>query len=103
MGSNEDRDSTTARKVFCLVVEGIVYSDRCLYKLRQMINGSKTCQSCILQELEKLKAIGTKVPNDINDINDIGDRSRRKTKRKCDRRRAKKKSRPIESETSNQV
>ena len=101
MGS-KDRNSTTAKKVFCPVVEGIVYSDRCLYKLRQMINGSKACQSCILRELEKLKAIGPKVPNDINDINDISDIKTSK-KSKVRKRRAKKGSKPTGNEQTKEM
>jgi len=103
------------RKVWCSIVEAPVYSDRCLFKLCKVIEGNKTCESCILRELEKLKATGTKVPNDTNDtndindikdikdINDIGDRSRRKTKKKSARRRPKKKSRSIQSETARQT
>jgi excisionase family DNA binding protein len=40
------------RKIYCCVVEGAVYEDRCLWKLRKMIEDSKDCENCILRELE---------------------------------------------------
>lgn len=43
------------RKIFCEIVEGAVYEDRCLFKLSQVIDGNPTCKACILQELEALK------------------------------------------------
>ena len=105
----------TLRKVYCELVEALVYESRCLYKLCQVTKDSKTCDCCILRELEKLKATGTKVPNDTNDINDIndtngikdindiGNRSRQKMKKRSAKRRAKKTSRSIESETPKQM
>lgn len=44
------------RKVFCEVVEGTVYEDRCLFKLSQVIDGNPTCKECVLQEIEALKS-----------------------------------------------
>lgn len=43
------------RKIFCEIVEGAVYEDRCLFKLSQVIDGNPICKECILQELEALK------------------------------------------------
>jgi excisionase family DNA binding protein len=84
-----------AKKIWCSVVDGAVWSDRCLYKLSKIIEGSKDCESCILHELEQIKPCGKEakagkkrkpkarkmkgaksivdVPNDINDISDIND------------------------------
>jgi excisionase family DNA binding protein len=45
----------TIRKVYCEVVEGAVYSDRCLYKLSKILNGNQACEACIVRELERLK------------------------------------------------
>ncbi len=49
-----------ARKVFCEVVQGVVYDDRCLFKLSKVIENNKSCENCILQELEKIKSYGRK-------------------------------------------
>lgn len=51
-------------KTYCSVVDGLTYSDRCLWKLSKMIDKNKTCESCLLFKLEqterKLKeALGT--------------------------------------------
>jgi len=43
------------RKIFCEIVEGAVYEDRCLYKLSKVVEGNPTCKNCIIQELEVLK------------------------------------------------
>jgi excisionase family DNA binding protein len=48
------------RKIFCEIVSGAVYSDRCLWKLRQAIEGNKACEECILRELEEIKSRGGK-------------------------------------------
>ncbi len=83
------------KKVWCEVLEAAVWSDRCLFKLSQIIEGNKSCESCILRELEKIKGCGKEVklgrkrrsemkrgrrprlivgvPKDTNDINDIND------------------------------
>ena len=45
----------TDKKVFCGIVEGIVFADRCLYELQKIIHGSKTCEECIYRELQRLK------------------------------------------------
>jgi excisionase family DNA binding protein len=56
------------RKVYCGVVEGLVYDDRCLLKLSKMIEDNKTCENCILRELERAKLPKTKVA--ISNISD---------------------------------
>ncbi len=63
------------RKVYCSVVEGLVYDDRCLFKLSKMIKDNKTCENCILRELEKVKSAKSKGlgANDVKGINDIND------------------------------
>lgn len=43
------------RKIYCEVIEGVVYDDRCLFKLSKVIDGNKACEGCILRELEKSK------------------------------------------------
>lgn len=43
------------RKIYCEVVEGAVYSDRCLFRLREVVESSETCKNCILRELEDIK------------------------------------------------
>ena len=60
------------RKILCQVIEGIVYEDRCLYKLSKILEGSKTCEGCILREFEKMKLgkAGRSGMNDINITND---------------------------------
>jgi excisionase family DNA binding protein len=100
LGSNENKDSMAVRRVFCSVVEGLVWSDRCLYKLRKMINGSKACESCILRELERLKSAKANVSNDAFTSSDISDRGTRKGRGK---RGHKRRSKLIGSETSSQA
>lgn len=43
------------RKVFCEVLDGVTYSDRCLFKLSKIIEGNKFCEECLLRELERMK------------------------------------------------
>lgn len=74
-------ESEDIRKVLCEVVDGVVYSDRCLYKLSKVIEGNKTCENCILRRLEKIESRGVIVP-------DVGEKKRGKAKRV---RRARKK------------
>ena len=50
----------TVRKVHCSIVEGLVYEDRCLFKLSKIIEGNKTCENCLLRELEEIKHSGDK-------------------------------------------
>jgi hypothetical protein len=44
------------RKIYCEVIEGVVYDDRCLFKLSKIIEGNKTCKDCVLHEIEKNKS-----------------------------------------------
>lgn len=75
------------RKIYCEVLEGVTFSDRCLFKLSKIIEGNRTCENCILRQLERMKS-GKAERSDINDINvtkvtnDIKDirRKRRRTK-----------------------
>jgi hypothetical protein len=46
------------RKIYCEIIEGICYEDRCLFKLSKIIEGNKTCEACILRETERLKSVG---------------------------------------------
>lgn len=84
-----------AKKVWCSVVEGAVWSDRCLFKLSKVIEKNRDCESCILHELEQIKPYGKEakagkkrklkarkmrgaksivdVPNNINKIDDMND------------------------------
>jgi excisionase family DNA binding protein len=48
------------RKIFCEVVQGITYSDRCLFKLAKVLEGNKSCENCILREIEKIRSGGSK-------------------------------------------
>jgi excisionase family DNA binding protein len=48
------------RKIYCNVLEGAVYEDRCLFKLSKILEGNKSCENCILRELEKIKLSGAK-------------------------------------------
>ena len=48
------------RKIYCEVVEGVTYEERCLFKLAKVIEGNKTCEDCILRELERIKFCETK-------------------------------------------
>ena len=43
------------KKVYCEIVEGITYSDRCLWKLSKIIEGNKVCEACLLRETEEIK------------------------------------------------
>ncbi len=45
----------TDKKIFCEVLESITYSERCLYELSKVIEGNKTCESCIYRELQRLR------------------------------------------------
>jgi hypothetical protein len=49
------------RRVFCEIVSGICFEDRCLYALKKIIERSKTCEQCIVREVESLKS-GSKKP-----------------------------------------
>jgi hypothetical protein len=60
-----------SRKIFCEVIEGIVYEDRCLYKLSKILEG-RTCGNCILRELERMKS-GKAEGSSVDDIKDIKD------------------------------
>jgi hypothetical protein len=42
------------RKVFCEILDGIIYEDRCLFKLSAMVD-DKVCRNCILSENKVLK------------------------------------------------
>jgi excisionase family DNA binding protein len=55
------------RRIFCSIVEGLVFEDRCLWKLRKVIDESKECRNCILRELE-LKSLKTKISKISSDI-----------------------------------
>lgn len=44
-----------AKKVWCEVIEGAVWSDRCLFKLSKVIEGNASCETCPVRELEILK------------------------------------------------
>ena len=48
------------RKIYCEVVEGIVWETRCLFKLSKVVEGSKACESCILRQLEEIQSCGIK-------------------------------------------
>lgn len=48
------------RKIYCEVIEGTVYEDRCLFKLSKVIEDNESCENCILRELEKNKLSGGK-------------------------------------------
>ena len=48
------------RKVYCSVVEGIVYEQRCLFHLSKVIEGNPVCENCVLRELLRLKRCGGK-------------------------------------------
>jgi excisionase family DNA binding protein len=74
------------RKIFCGVVEGIVYDDRCLFKLSKVIEDNKTCEGCILREIEKVKLektkrFDTKDIRETKDIRDIKDTRRRRRRK----------------------
>jgi len=43
------------RKVFCEVVCGVVYEDRCLYRLCKVIDENRACELCVVREIEKLR------------------------------------------------
>lgn len=43
------------RKLFCEVVQGVVYEDRCLLKLSKMTENSKACAQCTLSEILQLR------------------------------------------------
>ena len=48
------------RKIYCNVVEGVTYEDRCLFKLSKVIEGNPVCEDCTLRELLRLKRCGIK-------------------------------------------
>jgi len=96
----------TPRKVHCEVIEGLVYEDRCLYKLCQVTKDSKTCESCILRELERFKSVKTNVSDvsfissDIKISSDVSDGRTGKRRSKRGRKRTPK---FIGSETPKQM
>lgn len=69
------------RKIFCGVVEGVVYDDRCLFKLSQVLEDNKTCEGCVLREIEKMKSEKTK-RFDIKSIRETKGRRRRRRRTK---------------------
>jgi excisionase family DNA binding protein len=102
----------TVKKIYCEILEGVTYSDRCLFKLSKVIEGNAACESCILRELERLRSAGAKAPNDKDNKDNIdntrgraaaGVRSGREIKGRKSQKRLKKKPRSIESETSNHM
>jgi excisionase family DNA binding protein len=94
--SDEEKKSMAVKKVWCSVVEAPVYSDRCLFKLSKIIEGNKSCENCILRELEKLKLQKASV----SDMSNISDRRKGKEDFK---RRPKKRSKSLENETAKQM
>lgn len=50
------------RKIYCEVLEGVTYDDRCLFRLSKVIEANPTCEHCILRELQLLKRCGVKEP-----------------------------------------
>ena len=58
------------RKILCQVIEGIVYEDRCLYKLSKIVEDNKICEECVVRELERMKS-GKAGRSDINNVSDI--------------------------------
>lgn len=44
------------RRIFCEVIEGICVEGRCLYALKKIIEGNRTCESCMVRELEDIKS-----------------------------------------------
>ena len=55
------------KKIWCGILEGAIYDDRCLFKLSQAIPGNKSCEQCIIFEnlqlrnkLEELKFLWKK-------------------------------------------
>jgi excisionase family DNA binding protein len=96
----------TVKKIYCEVLEGVTYSDRCLFKLSKVIEGNAACESCILRQLERLRSERPKVPNNINNTKGWaarGDKSGREIKGRKLQKSLREKLRPIESETSNQM
>lgn len=59
-----------SKKIYCEVIEGVVYSDRCLWKLSKIIEG-RTCETCILRKFEEMESAKTKRSSDINITSDI--------------------------------
>jgi predicted DNA-binding transcriptional regulator AlpA len=51
----EDAEGLAARKIYCEIVAGLTYEDRCLWKRAMTIDGNKSCENCILREVERLK------------------------------------------------
>jgi len=45
----------TDRKIYCNVLEGVTFAERCLYELSKVIEGNKVCEDCIFRELKRLK------------------------------------------------
>ncbi|MBM4277275.1 MAG: helix-turn-helix domain-containing protein [Deltaproteobacteria bacterium] len=46
---------TDDKRIYCSVLEGVTFAERCLYELSKVIQGSKTCESCIFREFQRLK------------------------------------------------
>ena len=44
------------RKVFCEVIQGVTYSDRCLFKLAKVLEGNKSCEYCVIREIERIRS-----------------------------------------------
>src|SRR4030066_335450 len=43
------------RKIYCNVLEGITYDDRCLFKLSKVIEANPECENCILRLYERMR------------------------------------------------
>jgi len=56
------------RKIYCEILEGVTFSDRCLFKLSKIIEGNRTCENCILRQFERMKS-GKAERSGANDIN----------------------------------
>jgi excisionase family DNA binding protein len=43
------------RKIYCNVLEGVTYEDRCLFALQKVIEANPDCEDCLVRELRRFK------------------------------------------------
>jgi excisionase family DNA binding protein len=100
------------KKIYCEILEGVTFSDRCLFKLSKIIEGNKTCENCILRQLERIKSRKAEQSgeNDIKATKDVkarkginvtNDMEGTRKKRKRSKPRPKKEPEPIADAQAN--
>lgn len=86
------------RKIFCNVLEGVTYEDRCLFALSKVLEGNPDCEDCLVREIRRLKHCGIK-ETEARPVVDV--KIARKKKAKTLRRRRKDAEKSNDTKVSN--